>query len=114
MKVVPLVALSLLALSSGVASANPYHERLARLPEAERNDAFTEHMSKTPEPPCKVARSFFQGFTDARAAVWSVACTNKRSYAIMVGEDARGSTKFVDCEKLKAATQGKRECFKKY
>ena len=113
MRVLPL-ALALLALASAnPASANPFHERLARLSDGERNAVFTEHMGKTPEP-CTVTRSFFQGFTDARAAVWSVACTSKKSYAIMVGDDATGSTRFVDCEKLKAATQGKRECFRKY
>ena len=113
MKSVPLVALALVALASAAASANPFHERLVRLPDGERNGVFTEQMSKTAEP-CTVTRSFFQGFTEARAAVWSVACANKKSYAIMVGDDASGTTRFVDCEKLKAATQGKRECFKKY
>ena len=68
-------------------------------------------MSRNSEP-CKVERSFFQGFADAGAAVWSIACTNKKSFAIMLHNDAEGSSRYVECERLKAGS--KRECFKKY
>ena len=54
--VVPAVALALLAFTSGAASVNQFHERLARPSDAERNEVFTEHMSKTAEGPGKVTR----------------------------------------------------------
>ena len=86
---------------------------LARLPEALRNEVFTEHMSKTPEPPCKVVRSFLQGFTGAPAA-----CLERRVREDEVlhdhgGRRPRGEHEFVDCERLEAATQRKRACVKK-
>jgi acyl carrier protein len=56
MKVVPVVALALVVVTSGAASANQFHEQLARMPDAQRNEVFTEQMRKTAEPPCKVTR----------------------------------------------------------
>ena len=106
-----LVLFALLALATFAASANPAHDLMMKMPESGRNEAFTEYMSKNSEP-CKVDRTFFQGFANEGAAVWSIACTNKKSFAIMLVNDAQGSTRFVECEKLKAGS--KRECFKKY
>ena len=110
-KLVLVVAFS--AFVPCIAVGNPFHEKFAKMPESNRNEAFTDYMSKTSDP-CKVDKSFFQGFTEKQSAVWSVSCTNKKNYAIMIDNDARGSTRFVECEKMKAATKGQRECFKKY
>ena len=106
-----LALFALTALATFGASANPAHDAVAKMSESARNTAFTEYMSRNSRP-CKVERTFFQGFTDQKDAVWSIACANKESFAIMLRNDAEGSSRYVECDRLKAGS--KRECFKKY
>lgn len=111
MPIARLALFALTALATFSASANPAHDAVTKMSESRRNAAFTEYMSRNSQP-CKVERSFFQGFTETQGAVWSIACTDKKSFAIMLLNDAEGSSRYVDCETLKAGS--KRECFKKY
>ena len=93
------------------AFANQAHDIISAMPEAKRSEVLTGFMSKSGEP-CKVERTFFQGFDKKDAAFWSVACSNKKSYSIMMSNDATGSTKVLDCKILKTVT--KVECFKRF
>ena|SRR5688572_16943824 len=106
-----LALFALMTLATSGASANPAHDAVSKMSESDRNATFTKYMSQN-SVPCKVERTFFQGFTDERDAVWSIACADKKSFAVMLRNDAEGSSRYVECERLKAGS--KRECFKKY
>jgi hypothetical protein len=91
------------------ASANQAHDRIARLPQSQRNEFLTEFMSRSGDP-CDVTKSFFQGFDERKAAFWSVACSNKKTYSIMLNDD--GSNTILDCKSLKARSNV--DCFRPF
>lgn len=107
-----LAALLLPACYSGAASANEAHEILSRMSEAKRNATFATFMQRSGEPCGTVARTFFMGFDSRRDAHWSVACSNKKAFAVMIKNDSAGSTRILDCKVLKAVA--KMDCFKKF
>ena len=94
------------------ASGNKAHDLLAGQPDAQRNQMLTVFMKQSKENCDSVERSFFQGFDKSRSAFWNVACRNGRSFAVMVYNDASGSTKVLDCGVLKVVAGV--ECFKKF
>jgi hypothetical protein len=104
------VPVAVLAITVAV-SANPAHNLLVKLSEPERREKFTEFMHGSGEP-CVVVRTFFQGMDSKGNAHWNVACSNKKSFGIMIYNDAVGSTKILECGVLKLFTQV--ECFKKF
>lgn len=59
------------------ADANKTHDRCFKATESRRNDLLTEFMGRSSES-CVVRKSYFQGFDESRAAVWSVACSNSK------------------------------------
>jgi hypothetical protein len=95
-----------LLASYGVGSANPLHQRLAGLPEAERNARLTA-MLRTEE--CRVVWSFFQGLDQKGAAHWNVTCANRRTFAVRIKGDATGSSGVLECSLLEGL--GGATCF---
>lgn len=62
--------------------------------------------------PCNTpSRPFRMGIDRQGTAIWSVACSNGKSYAVSISSNASGSTKVLDCAALKAIV--KVDCFKK-
>jgi len=88
-------------------AANPTHDRILKLPDGRRNEALTDLMDRLGES-CEVTKSFFQGLDESKAAYWSVACSNKRTFAIVMNDD--GSNRVLECKRLKALSNI--DCFK--
>lgn len=108
-----LVAAVLVVFSNpGVALANKAHGMIEKMPNNDRNTTFTAFLKNSGEDCGTVTRNFFQGFDKSRNAFWNVACSNKKSYVIMINNDSAGSTKIMSCAVLKAVNAG--ECFKKF
>jgi hypothetical protein len=105
-----LVLLVVLSLTQA-AYANEAHDIISGLSEPKRNEVLTAFMRKSGEA-CNVTQSFFQGFDKKKGAFWSVACTNRSSYSILLNNDATGSSKILDCKVLLAVA--KMDCFKKF
>jgi NaMN:DMB phosphoribosyltransferase len=97
-----------LALAQG-APSNPIHDKLAALSETERNERLSVVVL---DERCRVTRSFFQGMDKSGNAHWNVACANGKTLVIMINNDARGSTRVLECGVMKAV--GGTECFKKF
>lgn len=105
-------ALVLSLFLSASAVANEAHDRLSRMSEAERNKVFAVFMQRSGEPCGRVSKSFFQGLDKKRNAFWSIACSNRQSFQVMIYNDSAGSTKILECSILK--TVAKVDCFKKF
>jgi hypothetical protein len=100
-----------LLLGSPALSGNEAHEILSRMSPEKRNDAMTQHLTRSNEP-CNVSRTFFQGFDRQSTAHWNVGCSNGQAYVVSIRNDAPGSTRILDCKVLKAAANV--DCFKKF
>lgn len=85
-----------------VASGNKAHDLLARQSDARRNQTLSAFLTKSGERCDFVERTFFQGLDKSRSAFWNVACHSGERYLITVSNDAKGSTKVLDCGLLKA------------
>lgn len=96
----------------GAALANKAHGMIEKMPDKDRSKTFTSFLKNSGEDCGSVTKNFFQGFDKNRNAFWNVACSNKKSYVIMVNDDAVGSTKIMSCAVLKAVNAG--ECFKNF
>lgn len=87
-------------LANTAIAANVFHERLASLPETERNKFLA--MTIQQERCGRVTYSFYQGSDKSGAAFWNVRCTNGMSYSVAIYPDRTGSTKVLECSVLKA------------
>ena len=88
---------------------NSAHDAMAALSERDRNARLSYALQ---DESCRVTRSFFQGFDKSGAASWNVACANGKTLSILINNDARGSSRILDCAVLKALANV--ECFKKF
>jgi len=104
-----LGVLAAIALVTSAADANQVHDRVSKLPEPKRNEVLTEFMARSGDS-CEVRKSFFQGLDERKTAFWSVACSNKKSFAIMMNDD--GSNTILECNRLKAVSGV--DCFKAF
>jgi hypothetical protein len=98
-----------------LAFANEGHERLMKLSPKERNVMLTKFMQTSGEPDCTVTESFFQGGKNGGGTgdvFWNVRCANKKTFSIMVKDDAQGSTSILECNAMKALTHF--DCFRKF
>ena len=112
-KSIVLAAAALVVFSiPGLALANKAHGMIEKMPDKDRNSTLTTFLKNSGEDCGSVTRNFFQGFDKSRNAFWNVACSNKKSYVIMINNDSVGSTKIMSCAVLKAVNAG--ECFKKF
>jgi hypothetical protein len=88
---------------------NPTHEAMTALSERDRNARLSYALR---DERCQVTRSFFQGSDKFGGASWNVACANGEALSILINNDARGSTRILECSVLKAVANI--ECFKKF
>jgi hypothetical protein len=94
-----------------VAFANPAQDRLAAMPEVERSEALAVFVESGGHSCRTVARTFFQG-EDAKGNVfWNVACAGGESYVVVIKNDVPGSTRVMNCRRLRAVAGA--DCFKK-
>ncbi|MFO0701079.1 MAG: hypothetical protein U0236_17795 [Nitrospira sp.] len=93
------------------ASANPAHGRLQLMTSGERNTLFAKFLQSSGERCDSVTRNFFQGSTKSGDAIWNVTCRDGQMFAVLIYNDAKGSSKILSCATLKAINAG--ECFKK-
>lgn len=102
-----------LSLSAEVVRANKAHHIISDKTNQERNEALTVLLIQSKEDCDVVVRNFFQGFEPEGGAFWNVTCDNGHSYIILIENDARGSTRIMDCALIKSLTKGRSKCFKK-
>jgi hypothetical protein len=108
-------SLMCLVLAGAVAAGHAdegrkFHNYLVSLSEGERNQRLTELLVQVPDR-CVVERNFFRGLDPAGAAIWSAGCANKKAYAIKILDDAKGSTRILDCKVM--MERAKVDCFSK-
>ena|SRR2546425_5885483 len=99
----------LVSIQAFPAEANPFHDRVIALSDAERNMIFSGVLI---DERCVVTRSFFQGFDKNGNAYWNVACTSREPLSIQIMNDTRGSTRVLECSMLRLIART--ECFKKF
>lgn len=91
--------------------ANPAQDRLIKMSEVERSEALAVFVESGGHTCRTVAGTFFQG-EDAKGNVfWNVACAGGESYVVVIKNDMSGSTRVMNCRRLRAATGA--DCFKK-
>lgn len=91
--------------------ANPAQDRLAAMSEVERSAALAVFVEGGGQVCRTVARTFFQGEDDKGNVFWNVACAGGESYVVVIKNDVTGSTRVMNCRRLRAATGT--DCFKK-
>ena len=96
-----------------IVRANTAHQILSDKSNEERNEALTVLLSQSKKECVVVVKNFFQGLEPEGGALWNVTCDNGKSYVILIENDARGSTRIMDCAVIKSLTKGKSKCFKK-
>jgi hypothetical protein len=97
-------------VSNTPATGNPAHDRVAALSDADRERFFTKLFEGGDDPCGRVIRTFYQGTAKStNTAMWSVECSNGRSYSISMMNNATGSTRLLDCRVIKAVA--KIDCF---
>jgi hypothetical protein len=104
-----VVLIASFLLAPLAAEANPFHNRLVALSEAERHAVFNGVLA---DERCVVIRTFFQGFDKDRNAYWSVGCRSRGALQVMIRNDASGSTRVLECSTLRVVARV--ECFKTF
>jgi len=102
----------LLAFAATSATANPAHNQFAAMSDAQRAAAMTGFFKASNVKCGQVTRTFYQGSTKDKKAIWNVACSNGSAWIFMIYPDAEGSTSVLDCKLAKALNAG--ECFKPF
>ena len=97
---------------ASVAMANPAHNQIANLSEAERLKLFAKALNSSGDSCPSAIRTFYQGGDKNGTAFWNIKCSNGKAYLIQVSNNATGSTKVLDCEVLKRMNAG--TCFKPF
>jgi hypothetical protein len=96
---------------TGLALSNPTHQQLTRMSEADRKVLFTKFFTNGGER-CDVTKTFYQGSTKGGDAFWNVGCRGKDGFQILIYNDAKGSTKILECRIVKTVTGT--PCFQKF
>jgi hypothetical protein len=79
----------------------------------EQRDSMLKSIIISAGEECReVTESFFQGTMPNGAAFWNVRCLGGRTWAVTINNDARGSTKVIDCIDLRRLAQT--ECFERW
>lgn len=110
-KPVALIFLFLLT-ASALSLANPAHNRIAAMAEADRRIFMTKFLTSSGEKCAEVTKTFYQGSDGQGNAFWSVACARGNAVQIMISNNDAGSTRMLDCKILKALNAG--TCFTKF
>lgn len=106
-----IVVLLLGGIWTQEASANPAHGRLQQMTPGERSTVFGKFIQGSGQHCNSVTRNLFQGSTKSGDAIWNVSCRDGQMFAVLIYNDAKGSSKILSCTTLKAITAG--ECYKK-
>jgi hypothetical protein len=77
-------------------AANEAHRLMSSISEPERNRKLTAFMQSSGEQ-CEVTRSFYRGSTKEGHAFWALGCRGGRAWQVMIYNDAKGSTKILEC-----------------
>ena len=101
----------LVVVFSGSVFANPANEIMLGLPSNKQDMALRQVVESANETCPNVTKKLFQGQDKKGNAIWSVACSNGRSFSVMIYNDASGSTKVADCNVLKIVGV---KCFAKF
>ena len=105
-----IFALAMATLHASSALANPVHDQILQLSEAERRAFFAIFLSGKG---CNtVTKTFHQGNDTNGKAYWNAQCSGGTAWAIQVDGDRTGSTRILDC-KLLDALMGSATCFTK-
>ena len=97
---------------ASVAWANPVAKQISGASEAGRQKFFANVLNASGEKCPAASRTFYQGEDKSGAAYWNIQCTNGRAYQMQIANNARGSTKTLDCEMLIKINAG--ACFKSF
>lgn len=97
---------------SAQAQANPAHDALQKMSEAQRTTALGRLLVASGERCERPSRTFFQGSHRDGSAFWSVDCGAGRAYQVMIKADKAGSTRILECSVMKALNAG--ECFRRF
>ena len=92
--------------------ANEAHDLLVGMSGEKKATALAYIVQSSGEKCGHVTRTFYQGADKKGNAIWNAACSNGRSYSVMIYNDANGSTGALDCKSLKVVS--KVDCFKKF
>jgi len=92
--------------------ANPAHEQLSSMSEAQRQTVLAALLLNSGERCSKVTRTFYQGSDKNGNAFWNAACAKGGSFLIQINNDATGSTRILSCKVLEAVHGGR--CFTKF
>ncbi len=98
---------SAIAMPAMASSGNKAHDMLTALPAGQRAAALGYVVGEG----CRGKTAFFMGMEEDKSALWSVACVNGKSYAVMLDPDARGTTIVLECNVLRIIAGT--DCFKK-
>lgn len=105
-----VIATTLLTLAS-TAGANEAQRMLSQLSSEKQDAALQRVVSSSGESCLNIKRKMFSG-SDARGnAMWSVGCSNGKSFMVMLKNDRQGSTTVLDCPTLQKVSGQK--CFTK-
>jgi hypothetical protein len=72
-----------------------------RLSSAERNRLLLRFMTASGERCGRVTRTFYQGSTPERQALWNLRCTRSGDWTVMIEPDTNGSTTITECGVLR-------------
>jgi hypothetical protein len=97
-------------LGASTAWANPAQDRLTNMSEVERSEALAVFVESGGHTCRTVARTFFQGEDTKGNVFWNVTCAGGESYVVVIKNDVSGSTRVMNCRRLRAATGT--DCFK--
>lgn len=95
-----------------VSLANPAHKKIESMSEPARQAFMVKYLNSNGETCPRVDRTFLQGVNANGDAFWNISCRPGKSYLLMIENNARGSTKVIDCAVLKAIKGG--ICFVKF
>ena len=101
-----IVALLLGGIWAQEGSANPPHGRIQQMTSGGRTTLFAKYLEGSGQRCDSVIRSFFQGSTKSDDAVWNVTCRDGQMFAVLIYNDAKGSSKILSCATLKAINAG--------
>lgn len=111
MRKVSVCALALMLIAPS-AFANKANDILSSMPASKREATLQQFLAASGEPCSSVTRTYYQGMDGGGNAFWNASCSNKKSYAIMIYNNATGSTKILDCKAFKAVAGV--DCFKPF
>jgi hypothetical protein len=92
--------------------ANPAHTQITGMSVSQRAATLASLLRASDERCTSAKRTFHQGSDNKGNAFWNVECSDGSAYVVQINNDARGSTRILNCKVLKA--MGGTTCFRKF